>query len=72
MEDADLLASMGFNTIRLGVLWAWLGPVGGEKIVVMDGERGIYTLIDMQSFVEMEFLTGQLSLLLTIFPTLCR
>jgi len=57
VEDADLLSSMGFNTIRLGVLWAGLEPVEGEynmtyldmveEIVVMAGERGIYTLIDM-------------------------
>ena len=57
VEDADLLASMGFNTIRLGVLWAGLEPVEGEynmtyldmveEIVVMAGERGIYSLLDM-------------------------
>eukprot|EP00091_Calanus_sinicus_P017390 TRINITY_DN37596_c0_g1_i1.p1 TRINITY_DN37596_c0_g1~~TRINITY_DN37596_c0_g1_i1.p1 ORF type:complete len:126 (-),score=41.78 TRINITY_DN37596_c0_g1_i1:554-931(-) len=51
IEDADLLPSMGFNTIRLGVLWAGLEPVEGEfnmtyldmveEIVNMAGERGI-------------------------------
>ena len=30
VEDADLLQSMGFNTIRLGVLWAGLEPVQGQ------------------------------------------
>ena len=29
-EDAELLASMGYNTIRLGVLWAGVEPVMGE------------------------------------------
>merc|ERR1719201_2363786 len=29
-EDADLMASMGYNTIRLGVLWAGLEPTRGE------------------------------------------
>ena len=29
-EDAELLASMGCNTIRLGVLWAGVEPVMGE------------------------------------------
>merc|ERR1712038_104104 len=57
VEDAQLLASMGYNTIRLGVLWAGLEPVEGEynmtyldmveEIVVMAGERGIYSLLDM-------------------------
>ena len=57
VEDADLIASMGFNTIRLGVLWAGLEPVKGEfnmtyldmveEIVIMAGERGIYSLLDM-------------------------
>ena len=30
VEDARLMASMGYNTIRLGVLWAGLEPVMGE------------------------------------------
>ena len=56
-DDAKLMASMGYNTIRLGVLWAGLEPVEGEynmtyldmveEIVVMAGERGIYSLLDM-------------------------
>ena len=29
-EDAQLLASMGHNTIRLGLLWAGLEPVEGQ------------------------------------------
>ena len=29
-DDAKLMASMGYNTIRLGVLWAGLEPVKGE------------------------------------------
>ena len=29
-DDAKLMASMGYNTIRLGVLWAGLEPVMGE------------------------------------------
>jgi len=61
VEDADLVASMGFNTIRLGVLWAGLEPTEGEynmtyldiveEIVNMAGERGIYSLLDMHQDV---------------------
>ena len=56
-EDAALLASLGHNTIRLGVLWAGLEPVEGEynmtyleqiKICVDTAERyGLYPVLDM-------------------------
>jgi len=29
-EDAEFLADMGYNTIRLGVLWAGAEPVEGQ------------------------------------------
>ncbi|XP_023338628.1 endoglycoceramidase [Eurytemora carolleeae] len=61
VEDADLLASMGYNSIRLGVLWAGYEPTMGEynetyldiveEIVNMAGERGIYSLLDMHQDV---------------------
>jgi len=57
VEDADLLASMGYTTIRLGLLWAGAEPERGQynltylglvqQIVQMAGERGIYSLLDM-------------------------
>ena len=39
-DDAKLLASMGYNTIRLGVLWAGLEP-----------ERGSYNLTYLDQVV---------------------
>jgi len=60
-EDADLMASMGYNTIRLGVLWAGLEPTRGEynmtymaqveEIVRIAGERGILSVLDMHQDV---------------------
>ena len=29
-DDAKLMASIGYNTIRLGVLWAGLEPIEGQ------------------------------------------
>ena len=56
-EDAALLASMGHNTIRLGVLWAGMEPVEGQynmtymeqiKICVDTAEKyGLYPVLDM-------------------------
>ena len=40
VEDARLMASMGYNTIRLGVLWAGLEP-----------ERGSYNLTYLDQVV---------------------
>jgi len=56
-EDMELLASMGYNTIRLGATWAGTEPTEGEynetflgvvaDIVAEAGQRyGIYSLLD--------------------------
>ena len=60
-EDAALLASMGHNTIRLGVLWAGLEPVEGQynmtyldqiKICVDTSEQyGLCPVLDMHQDV---------------------
>merc|ERR1719481_223307 len=60
-EDAQLLASMGYNTIRLGVLWAGLEPIQGQynmtylekvvEIVDIAGQHGLYTVLDMHQDV---------------------
>ena len=60
-EDAEFLATMGYNTIRLGVLWAGAEPVEGnfnqtyfdqiKEIVKFSGEAGIYPLLDMHQDV---------------------
>lgn len=56
-EDADLLASMGWNLVRLAISWSRVEPKPGEyddayldevaKSVDMLRRRGIYTLIDL-------------------------
>jgi len=60
-EDARLLASMGYTTIRLGVLWAGLEPTRGVynltyleeaiQIVEIAGAHGLYVVIDMHQDV---------------------
>ena len=60
-EDAEFLATMGYNTIRLGILWAGAEPVEGsfnqtyfdqiKEIVKFSGEAGIYPLLDMHQDV---------------------
>ncbi|MCE7883530.1 MAG: hypothetical protein DYH08_06665 [Actinobacteria bacterium ATB1] len=54
--DADRIAALGWNTVRLGFIWAGMqpapGPVDGaylaryEEIVNLLGERGIHVLVD--------------------------
>lgn len=54
--DADRIAELGWNTVRLGFIWAGMQPVPGpvdaaylaryEQIVNLLGERGIYVLVD--------------------------
>merc|ERR1711892_238393 len=61
VEDAQLLASMGYNTIRLGVLWAGLEPTQGEynmtymekvvEIVDIAGQHGLHPVLDMHQDV---------------------
>ena len=61
VEDAQLLASMGYNTIRLGVLWAGLEPTKGEynmtyvekvvEIVDIAGQHGLHPVLDMHQDV---------------------
>merc|ERR1719312_386381 len=61
VENAKLLASMGYNTIRLGVLWAGLEPTQGEynmtylekvvEIVEIAGQHGLYPVLDMHQDV---------------------
>jgi hypothetical protein len=57
-QDLELLASMGYNSIRLGVLWAGAEPVDGQfnasyfeavNTIVETAARtyGIYSLLDM-------------------------
>merc|ERR1711936_323408 len=60
-EDAKLLASMGHNTIRLGVLWAGLEPVEGQynmsyleeiqKCVDTAEKFGLHPVLDMHQDV---------------------
>jgi hypothetical protein len=60
-EDAALMASMGYNTIRLGVLWAGLEPTRGaynltylgqvQEAVRIAGEAGILSVLDMHQDV---------------------
>ena len=48
-EDAQLLASMGHNTIRLGLLWAGLEPVEGQyNMTYMEVTSALLTAL--QSF----------------------
>ena len=56
-EDAKLMATMGYNTIRLGVLWAGMEPVEGEynmtyldqvvECVNIAEKYGIHPVLDM-------------------------
>lgn len=56
-KDADLIASMGWNMVRLCISWSRVEPNPGEydesyldevaKSIGMLGERGIYTLLDL-------------------------
>lgn len=56
-DDMDVIASMGFNLVRLVLTWSRVEPAPGEYdaayleevSAVVDGlwERGIYTLVDM-------------------------
>merc|ERR1711973_76120 len=60
-DDAKLMASMGYNTIRLGVLWAGLEPVEGEynmtyleqvvECVNTAEKYGIHPVLDMHQDV---------------------
>ena len=60
-DDAKLLASMGYNTIRLGVLWAGLEPERGQyNLTYLDqvvacvdiAERhGLHPVLDMHQDV---------------------
>ena len=55
-QDFELLASIGVNTLRLGVIWQAVEPIRGiynetyidelVQIVRHAGEFGIYTLLD--------------------------
>ena len=45
-DDAKLMASIGYNTIRLGVLWAGLEPIEGqynmtylEQVTILDSSN---------------------------------
>ncbi|MFN8105133.1 MAG: cellulase family glycosylhydrolase [Acidimicrobiia bacterium] len=54
--DADRIASLGWNTVRLGFIWAGMQPSPGavdtayldryEELVNLLGERGIHVLVD--------------------------
>ena len=56
-EDAEFMADMGYNTIRLGMTWQGFEPTEGqfnqtyideiEKIVEFSADYGIYPLLDM-------------------------
>ena len=56
-EDIDFLASLGYNTLRLGLLWQGAEPVEGQfnqtyvdqvkRIVEMSAAKGITPLINM-------------------------
>lgn len=56
VQDAELLASWGFNVVRLGVMWHPVEPTEGQynttylavmrKLSDMLGQHGIYTLVD--------------------------
>ena len=60
-EDAKLMASMGYNVIRLGVLWAGLEPTRGEynmtyldqvvQCVDIAEKYGLHTVLDMHQDV---------------------
>ena len=60
-DDAALMASMGYNTIRLGVLWAGLEPIEGEynmtyleqvvECVNTAEKYGLYPVLDMHQDV---------------------
>jgi endoglycosylceramidase len=56
-DDAKLLASMGFNLIRLGVMWPGVNPESADQVdagyiqgikamISIAAEQGIYTMID--------------------------
>ena len=57
VEDARLMASMGYNTIRLGVLWAGLEPERGhynmtyldQVVACVDiaEQHGLHPVLDM-------------------------
>ncbi|WP_449462311.1 glycoside hydrolase family 5 protein [Tardisphaera miroshnichenkoae] len=56
-QDFEIMASWGFNIVRLPVDWSWIEPEPGEfnqsylnqvkKVVAMANEYGIYVVIDM-------------------------
>ena len=56
-EDADMVAAMGWNMVRLGLSWSRVEPEPGvydeayldelAESVAMLRERGIYTLMDL-------------------------
>ena len=61
VEDARLMASMGYNTIRLGVLWAGLEPERGrynltyldQVVACVDiaARHGLHPVLDMHQDV---------------------
>ncbi|HEX9697469.1 MAG TPA: cellulase family glycosylhydrolase [Actinomycetota bacterium] len=67
--DADLIASWGFNLVRLGLIWKAVEPVRGsyddrylaraQAIVRTLANRGIYTLIDFHQDVYNERYAGE-------------
>lgn len=60
-DDAKLMASIGYNTIRLGVLWAGLEPIEGQynmtyleqivECVNIAEKYGLYPVLDMHQDV---------------------
>lgn len=68
-KDAETLAFLGLNVIRLGVMWPGVEPVRGQynetylavidKIVSLSAAQGIYSLFDMHQDVLSEKFCGE-------------